>query len=88
MVSNIRYRKVARLSRRTATLVFVLIGFSVVGALLVSPAAVFVSAQVAYILVGVAEQGIFLKRRRAERRRLRSLGNAETADEQETEEYV
>jgi CDP-diacylglycerol--serine O-phosphatidyltransferase len=88
MVSNIRYRKVARLTRRTAAVVFLVTGAMVVAALLATPAAVLVVFQATYILVGLAEQGIFLKRRRAERRRLRSQPAAEEPEDQETEEYV
>lgn len=75
MVSNIRYRtfKETHLSRRKGAILVGLAGIVIVAALLVQPAVALVGAMTGYILIGLAEGGVRLGRRRLERRRNRRL---------------
>jgi CDP-diacylglycerol--serine O-phosphatidyltransferase len=75
MVSNVRYRtfKETHLSRRKGAILLLLAGVAVVGGLLVHPAVAFFAAITGYILLGIAEGGFLLNRRRIERRQRRRL---------------
>ncbi len=94
MVSNIRYRtfKETHLSKRKGAILLVLAGVALVGGLLVQPAVAFFAAITGYILLGIAEGGFLLNRRRLERRQRRRLARRKAAgpeghdDEDEAED--
>ncbi len=98
MVSNVRYRtfKDVRLSRRSAMVFLVLIGVGVVVATQMRPSFVLVAYFSAYLFMGLAEEVIFFKKRRAEALAARSAAEeseAEAAEEEdegeeEGEEYI
>jgi CDP-diacylglycerol--serine O-phosphatidyltransferase len=75
MVSNIRYRtfKETHLSKRKGVILLSLAAIAIVGGLLVQPAIAFFAAVTGYILLGIAEGGFLLNRRRIERRQRRRL---------------
>jgi len=81
MVSNVRYRtfKETHLSRRKGAILLVLAGVALVGGLLVQPAVAFFAAVTGYILLGIAEGGFLLNRRRIERRQRRRLARRKKA---------
>jgi CDP-diacylglycerol--serine O-phosphatidyltransferase len=78
MVSNVRYRtfKETHLGKRKGILLLLLAGIAVAGGLLVQPAVAFFAAITGYILLGLAEGGFLLNRRRIERRQRRRLARA------------
>jgi CDP-diacylglycerol--serine O-phosphatidyltransferase len=73
MVSNIRYRtfKETHLSKRKGVILLSLTALALIGGLLVQPAIAFFAAIAGYILLGIAEGGMLLNRRRIERRQRR-----------------
>jgi CDP-diacylglycerol--serine O-phosphatidyltransferase len=78
MVSNVRYRtfKETNLGKRKGIILLTLAGIAVAGGLLVQPAIAFFAAITGYILLGIAEGGFLLNRRRIERRQRRRLAKA------------
>lgn len=91
MVSNIRYRtfKETHLGRRKGVVLVALAGVAVVGALMVQPAIALFACITGYILLGLAEGGFRLNRRRRERRRDRviaALAATDVDDDDETDD--
>lgn len=89
MVSTIHYRtfKDVRLSRRSATLFSAVLLAGVAVATQMQPSFVLVAYFSAYLLLGLAEEVLFLKKRRAETlEATASLPGAEEEDEEEDEE--
>lgn len=97
MVSNVRYRtfKDVRLSKKSATIFFVVVLAGVAVATQMRPSFVLVAYFSAYLLLGLAEEVVFFKKRRAEVHAARSAaasavsGSSEDEeDEDEGEEYI
>jgi CDP-diacylglycerol--serine O-phosphatidyltransferase len=84
MVSNVRYRtfKDVRLSKRSAMVFFVVVAAGVAVATQMRPSFVLVAYFSAYLFMGLAEEVLFFKKRRAEAQAAR----AQLADEPETAE--
>lgn len=91
MVSTVRYRtfKDVRLSKRSATIFFVLVLAGVAVATQMKPSFVLVAYFTAYLLLGLAEYVFSFRKRRAESRAAAAAaGNGEEEDEEEGEEFV
>ena len=101
MVSNVRYRtfKDVRLSKRSAMVFFVLVAVGVAVATQMRPSFVLVAYFSAYLLMGLAEEVLTFKKRRAEALAARVPaveeeepaaveGASDEDDEEEGEEYI
>jgi CDP-diacylglycerol--serine O-phosphatidyltransferase len=99
MVSNVRYRtfKDVRLSKRSAMVFLVVVAAGVAVATQMRPSFVLVAYFSAYLFMGLAEEVIFFKKRRAEAHAARAKTAEETEaleaaeedeDEEEGEEYI
>jgi CDP-diacylglycerol--serine O-phosphatidyltransferase len=90
MVSNIRYRtfKETHLSKRKGVILLSLAAVVIIAGLLVQPAIALFAAIAGYILLGLAEGGVRVGKRRLERRREHRLqhANAQTEDDAEDDE--
>jgi CDP-diacylglycerol--serine O-phosphatidyltransferase len=90
MVSNIRYRtfKETRFSRNRGLLLLLMAVTAVFFALSRQPAIALVSAMGAYILLGLAEGGVGVGRRIAERRRARLLAEGGEIDDEDDQGFA
>jgi CDP-diacylglycerol---serine O-phosphatidyltransferase len=88
MVSNIRYRtfKETRFSRSKGLLLLLMAVAAIFFALSRQPAIALVSAMGAYILLGLAEGGLGVGRRIAERRRARALPEVGEIDDEDDDD--
>jgi CDP-diacylglycerol--serine O-phosphatidyltransferase len=90
MVSNVRYRtfKETRLSRSKGLLLLLMASAAVFFAISRQPAMALVLAMAAYILLGLAEGGLGVGRRIAERRRAGALADAGELEEDDSEDFA
>jgi CDP-diacylglycerol--serine O-phosphatidyltransferase len=102
MVSNIRYRtfKDVRISKKSATIFFVVVLAGVTVATQMRPSFVLVAYFSAYLFLGLAEEVLFFKKRRAEAQALKAsaapamppaaeaAGEDEDEDDEDGEEFI